>query len=150
MRRVLEGGLELDDDPARIDLRAITAFLTESYWANGRSEEEQRRLNAESARVVGLYAGSEQVGFARVSYWEMRRIAFLNDVYVLDEYRGRGLGLELVRETVEGGPHGDALWLLRTEDMHRLYAKLGFEVPDGKWMVRPAGRGASAPAVPHP
>ena len=150
MRRVLEGGFELDDDPDRIDLAAITAFLTESYWAMGRTEEEQRRLNGDSARLVGLYAGAEQVGFARVSYWEARDIAFLNDVYVLDAHRGRGLGLELVRETVEGGPHADALWLLRTEDMHRLYAKLGFELPDPAWMVRPSRRDVPAPPAPAP
>jgi GNAT superfamily N-acetyltransferase len=138
MRRALAEGFELDDDPERIDLAAITAFLTESYWATGRTAEEQHRLNDDSTRLVGLYLGAEQVGFARVSYWEAREIAFLNDVYVLDEHRGRGLGLQLVRETVEGGPHADALWLLRTNDMHRLYAKLGFGPPDEAWMVRGA------------
>jgi GNAT superfamily N-acetyltransferase len=148
MRRVLDGGFELDDERSRIDLDAITAFLTESYWAEGRSREEQSRLNDESARLVGLYRGTEQVGFARVSYWETRNVAFLNDVYVLDEHRGHGLGVELVRETVDGGPHADALWLLRTNDMHRLYAKLGFGLPDEKWMVR--GRGVSAAAPSHP
>jgi GNAT superfamily N-acetyltransferase len=143
MRRVLDGGFELDDDPARIDLDAVTAFLTESYWAKGRTRDEQQRLNQDSARLVGLYRGAEQIGFARVSYWEARNIAFLNDVYVLDEHRGRGLGLELVRETVDGGRHADALWLLRTEDMHRLYAKLGFAAPDEAWMVRPHGANVS-------
>jgi GNAT superfamily N-acetyltransferase len=136
MRRVLPGGLELDDDPARVDVETITAYLTTSYWADGRTVAEQAELNETSARLVGLYDGDAQIGFARVSYWAARDIAFLNDVYVLESYRGRGLGLELVRETVENGPHAGALWLLRTNDMHRLYAKLGFAAPDEKWMVR--------------
>ena len=136
MRRVLAGGYELDDDRDRIDLAAITAFLTESYWALGRDEAGQRALNDTSPRLVGLYLDGAQVGFARVSYWDDRDIAFLNDVYVLPEHRGRGLGLELVRETVENGPHADALWLLRTDDMHALYAKLGFVQPCRKWMLR--------------
>jgi GNAT superfamily N-acetyltransferase len=136
MRRVLDGGYELDDDRARIDLAAITAFLTESYWALGRSEAEQRALNDTSPRLLGLYLGAEQVGFARVSFWADRNIAFLNDVYVLEEHRGRGLGLELAREAVEGFAHADAQWLLRTNDMHGLYAKLGFAAPDDAWMVR--------------
>ena len=140
MRRVLEGGFELDDDRDRIDLAAITAFLTESYWATGRTEEEQRRLNADSARLVGLYDGAEQIGFARVTYWETRNIAFLNDVYVLDGYRGRGLGLELVRETVDCGPHAGALWLLRTEDMHRALREARLRAP------RPRLDGAPEPA----
>ena len=136
MKRALDGGYELDDDRARIDLAATTAFLTDAYWALGRTLEEQRHLNETSPRLIGLYLGAEQVGFARVSFWEERRIAFLNDVYVLDEHRGRGLGLELVREAVERGPHTDALWFLRTQDMHRLYAKLSFEAPDDRWLVR--------------
>jgi GNAT superfamily N-acetyltransferase len=148
MRRELAGGFELDDARERIDLEAVTAFLTESYWARGRTLEEQRRLDDESARLVGLYLGAEQVGFARISYWEQRGLAFLNDGYVLEAHRGRGLGLELAREAVEGGSHGDALWLLRTEDMHRLYTKLGFGAPDGSWMVR--GPGASSSALPRP
>jgi GNAT superfamily N-acetyltransferase len=138
MKRELPGGYELDDDRERIDLAAATAFLTESYWALGRTQEEQRQLNDTSARLVGLYLGAEQVGFARVSYWADRELAFLNDVYVLEEHRGRGLGLELTREAVDGGEHADAVWLLRTNDMHGLYAKLGFTAPDTKWMVRKA------------
>jgi GNAT superfamily N-acetyltransferase len=138
MQRTLPGGYELDDDRARIDLAAITAFLTESYWAEGRSAAEQQALNDTSARLVGLYRGAEQVGFARISYWEERNVAFLNDVYVLEAHRGHGLGLELVRETVDGFAHADAMWLLRTDDMHALYEKLGFERPDEKWMVRAA------------
>jgi GNAT superfamily N-acetyltransferase len=138
VKRDLPGGYELDDDAARVDVAAITAFLTRSYWAEGRSEAEQQALNDTSARLVGLYLGAEQVGFSRVSFWDDRNIAFLNDVYVLDEHRGRGLGLELVRETVDGFVHGDAMWLLRTNDMHALYEKLGFVLPDEKWMVRPA------------
>jgi ribosomal protein S18 acetylase RimI-like enzyme len=49
-------------------------------------------------------------------------------VYVLPGYRGRGLGLELVRETVDGGLDGapEVRWLLHTADAQRLYAKLGF------------------------
>jgi GNAT superfamily N-acetyltransferase len=136
MQRALAGGYELDDDPARIDLGAITAFLTDSYWAKGRSSAEQEALNDTSARLVGLYRGAEQVGFARVSFWEDRNIAFLNDVYVLEAHRGQGLGLELVRETVEGFAHAEAMWLLRTDDMHALYEKVGFGRPDHKWMVR--------------
>jgi GNAT superfamily N-acetyltransferase len=136
MQRALPGGYELDDDPARVDLAATTAFLTGSYWAEGRSAAEQQALNDTSARLVGLYRGAEQVGFARVSFWEDRNIAFLNDVYVLEEHRGQGLGLELVRETVEGFAHAEAMWLLRTNDMHALYERVGFTQPDEKWMVR--------------
>ncbi|MDX6514769.1 MAG: hypothetical protein QOH73_435 [Gaiellaceae bacterium] len=152
MRRVLDGELELDDDRERVDLAAVHAYLSgESYWARGRPLEEQRRLNGEAARLVGLYAKSgAQIGFTRTAYWPEQTLAFLYDVYVLEEFRGRGLGLELVRETIEGSGFAGALWLLRTNDMHRLYAKLGFEEPDDKWMVRPKGGDGSASAPDHP
>ncbi len=66
-------------------------------------------------------------------------IAYLADVYVLSEVRGRGLGVELVREMVDGGPLAHCRWVLHTADAHRLYERLGFRPPDDpSLMVRPA------------
>lgn len=68
------------------------------------------------------------------------KFAFLFDVYVLPEHRGHGLGLKLVREAVDGGPHRDLPWYLKTRDAHGLYRKLGFGPPDVEHtMVRPPG-----------
>ena len=68
MRRSLEGGYELDDDSARVDVGVVHAYLSEeSYWARGRPLSEVRRLVDEATRVVGLYApDGTQAGFARV------------------------------------------------------------------------------------
>jgi hypothetical protein len=63
-------------------------------------------------------------------------VSYLADVYVLGEVRGRGFGLELVRFTVDGGPLGATSWILRTRDMHRLYAKLGFVATGEQTMER--------------
>jgi GNAT superfamily N-acetyltransferase len=63
-------------------------------------------------------------------------IAFLFDVYVLDRHRGAGVGVELVRETVDNGPHRELRWCLMTRDAHGLYERFGFAVPDGRFMVR--------------
>lgn len=143
MKRTLEDGrFELDDDPERVDLDAVHAFLCrESYWALGRSRAETERLVRGSARVVGLYADGRQVGFARATF--DGTVAFLNDVFVLAEHRGRGLGRELVREAVENAPFAGALWFLRTNDAHELYRKFGFAEPDERWMVRPPRRHGS-------
>ena len=62
MIRELGDGYELDDDPARIDLDAVHAYLTRSYWAEGRSRETVERLVRSAQRVVGLYADGRQVG----------------------------------------------------------------------------------------
>jgi ribosomal protein S18 acetylase RimI-like enzyme len=125
--RDLPDGFELDDDPARIDVDVVHSFLsTEAPWALGWSHEEVTRLLREASRVVGIYRGAEMVGFSRTvsdGHW----ITYLADVFVLPAYRGRGLGQELVRETIENGPYRDLGWLLHTADAHGLYEKFGFE-----------------------
>jgi ribosomal protein S18 acetylase RimI-like enzyme len=137
MKRTLEGGFELDDDRGRIDLDAVHRFLSEeSYWAAGRPRETVEQLVANAARVVGLYDGERQVGFTR-TVSDGVSLAYLADVYVLEELRGRGLGEELIRETVEEGPYGDCRWLLHTSDAAPLYAKFGFGAPSPSLMERP-------------
>lgn len=136
MKRVLTDGLELDDDKARIDRAEVHRFLCdESYWAAGRPRETQERLIDEAVRVVGLYDGLRQIGFCRAAT-DGVSFVYLADVYLLQEYRGRGLGEELVREMIERGELAHLKWLLHTQDAHTLYEKLGFDVPNAKVMER--------------
>ena len=135
MRRDLGDGYELDDDVTRVDIDAAHAFLTHAYWAEGRSRETVERLVREASRVVGLYHEGAQVGFCR-AVTDSNSFAYLADVYVLPEHRGRGLGVELVREMVEQAPFPKVKWLLHTRDMHRLYEKLGFGKPGERVMER--------------
>jgi ribosomal protein S18 acetylase RimI-like enzyme len=126
VKRTLPDGYELDDDPARIDVDAVHRYLaTESYWARGRARETQERLVREASRVVALYDGDRLIGFCR-AVTDGVSFAYLADVYVLPEYRGHGLGTELVREMVEAGPYAHVKWLLHTADAHSLYARFGF------------------------
>ncbi|MGI8605949.1 MAG: GNAT family N-acetyltransferase [Gaiellaceae bacterium] len=139
MRRGLPGGYELDDDPARVDVAEVHRFLSEeSYWAKGRPPEVVERVVHEASRVVGLYAGERQLGFGRVVS-DGVAFAYMADVYVHPDVRGRGLGVELVRELVENGPHGDVGWLLHTDDAHGLYAHFGFAEPTEKVLERRKG-----------
>jgi GNAT superfamily N-acetyltransferase len=136
VRRSLGDGFELDDDPERLDRAAVHAYLgCESYWANGRTRERQDELIDASDHVVGLYRNGRQVGFARAVDCDAAGFVYLADVYVLEECRGRGLGLELVREIVERGPYAERRWVLHTRDLHPLYAKLGFG-PNERLMER--------------
>jgi GNAT superfamily N-acetyltransferase len=147
MRRPLAGGFELDDDRARLDVDAVHAFISEqSYWGRGRPRELQERAIRGSSRVVGLYRGSEQVGFAR-AVGDGATVGYLADVYVLPDYRGRGLGLELVREIVDGGGiSSDVRWLLHTADAQGLYLKLGFTDDTPLYPLMERGRrGAQSP-----
>jgi GNAT superfamily N-acetyltransferase len=136
VKRDLGDGYELDDDKARIDHEAVHRYLSEeSYWAKGRSREVVDDLVENAARVVGLYHRGEQVGFSRtVSDGHVQ--SYLADVYVLDEHRGRGLGVELVRFTVDEGPLAGTKWFLHTADAHGLYRKFGFGEPGERVLER--------------
>jgi len=136
VRRDLGDGYELDDDPARIDRAAVHRYLSEeSYWAQGRSRAVQDELIDNAARVVGLYHESRQVGFTR-TLSDSHAQSYLADVYVLEEHRGRRLGVELVRFSVDEGPLADTKWFLHTADAHDLYRKFGFAEPGDKALER--------------
>jgi GNAT superfamily N-acetyltransferase len=135
VKRDLGEGYELDDDPERIDREAVHAYLTRSYWAEGRSREVQDALIDNAARVVGLYCDDVQVGFSR-TLSDGHVQSYLADVYVLEEHRGRGLGVELVRFSVEDGPLAQTKWYLHTRDAHELYRKFGFVEPSERVLER--------------
>ena len=136
MRREVGDGLELDDDEGRIDRAEVHRWLSEvSYWAAGRPRATQDRLIDDAQRVVGLYDGGRQIGFCRAAS-DGVSFVYLADVYVLEEYRGRGLGEALVRFMIDESPYADVRWLLHTTNMHPLYRKLGFAEPDYKVMER--------------
>ena len=137
MRRELPDGYELDDDPQRVDVDAVHAYIRdESYWAKGRTREKMDAALAGSARVIGLYArDGSQAGFARVIS-DSATYAYLADVFLFEAHRGRGLGVELVREAVDSDPWSQMSWHLRTADAHKLYEKFGFRPPTERSLER--------------
>jgi GNAT superfamily N-acetyltransferase len=138
VKRDLGDGYELDDDPGRIDLDALHDYLSgEAYWAKERPRATQAEMNEAAARLVGLYHEGRQVGFTRTAIVPGMEVACLYDVYVLAPHRGRGLGEELVRETIERGPYASYRWLLDTTDAHGLYERFGFARPNERMMERP-------------
>src|ERR1700692_504775 len=118
MKRQLQGGFELDDDPARVDVHAAHVFLsTQAPWALGWSQQEVERLIRGASRLMGVYRAGSMVGFRR-TISDGHCLTYLADVYLLPEYRGQGLGEELVRETIDNGPYRELGWLLHTADAH--------------------------------
>ena len=111
----------------------------ESYWAQGRPFDVQRRAIEHSALVVGAYsADGEQVGFARM-VTDLATWAWLCDVFVMPEHRRGGLGTTMVRTIVEHPDVVDVRWqMLATRDAHDLYAKFGYRPLDDppRWMHR--------------
>jgi len=106
----------------------------ESYWAQGRPRELMQR-SFDNSICFGAYLEDRQVGFARV-VTDRTTFAWLADVFILDEYRGRGYGKALVA-AVLAHPELQGLrrWLLATRDAHGLYAQSGFvPVPPERFM----------------
>ena len=119
---------DISTDPRRLQLDAIHAYLTRSYWSPGIPKELVERAIANSL-CFGIYLGQAQVGFARV-VTDKATFAYLSDVYVLEEHRGQGLSKRLV-ETIQAHPELQGLrrFLLATKDAHGLYAQFGFAPP---------------------
>ena len=133
------GEFEISDDRARLDIKAIHKFLsTETYWATGREIETVQR-SIDNSVPFGVYHKGELVGFARV-VTDRATFAWLADVFILPEYRGRGLSKWLM-EAILAHPElqGFRRWVLATKDAHELYRKFGFQDlkrPE-RWMERP-------------
>jgi GNAT superfamily N-acetyltransferase len=119
------GGFTVSTDPARLDMDAIHAFLTASYWAEGIPRETVER-SLPGSLCFGLYEGGRQIGLARV-ITDRATFAYLCDVYVLPERRGLGLGKWLM-ECVMAHPDLQGLrrFHLVTRDAQELYRPFGF------------------------
>jgi GNAT superfamily N-acetyltransferase len=134
----------LSDDAARVDRDAVWRMLsTEAYWGRWRAREDVERQLDNAWRLVGAYdLDGAQVGFAR-AVSDGVGFAYLADVIVHPEHRGRGLGPRIVTTMIDDGPGADFRWTLFTADAHGLYTRFGFAEPGPSAMVRPA-RGAQA------
>ena len=115
-------------DRKRLDLDAIHAFISRSFWAEGIPKETMAKAIANSL-CFGVFDGPSQVGFARV-VTDRATYAYLCDVYVLESHRARGLGKWLM-EAVMAHPDLQGLrrFQLVTRDAHGLYARYGFDTP---------------------
>lgn len=128
----------IDTDKQRLQFDVIQRFLeNESYWANRRTPD-QTRTAIENSICFGVYYGERQVGFARV-VTDKATFAYLGDIFILNEYRGRGLSKWLM-EVIISHPELQGLrrWVLATRDAHGLYRQYDFDDlrhPE-RWMER--------------
>jgi GNAT superfamily N-acetyltransferase len=134
------GEFVVSTDPALLDVDVAYRWLSESsYWVPGIPRETVAH-GMEHSLNCGLYAdrGSRQIGLARL-ITDYATFVYVCDVFVLDEFRGQGLGVWLM-ECVAAHPdlQGMRRWMLGTKDAHTLYEKTGFvpvAAPD-RWMEK--------------
>ncbi len=120
-----KNGVTVTTDPSKLDVAAIHVYLSRAYWSEGIPRKIVERAIANSL-CFGLFSGTKQIGLARV-VTDRATYAYLCDVYVLEEFRGKGLGVWLM-ECVMKHPDLQRLrrFSLATRDAHGLYRKFGF------------------------
>ncbi len=114
----------------KLDIEIIHDYLSNrAYWAKGRSIEQVQK-SIENSICFGVYnKEGRQCGFARVVS-DLAVYAYIMDVFILEEYRGQGLGKILIEHVVSSEELRDVTrWRLDTHDAHELYAKFGFTTP---------------------
>ena len=127
-------------DRSRLDADAIHDYLrNNTYWARERTPE-QTRTAIENSICFGLFRGDTLVGFARVVS-DKATFAYIGDVFVIDEFRGKGLSKWLMKVIVEHPElQGLRRWVLATKDAHGLYSQFEFgplRFPE-RWMEKTA------------
>jgi GNAT superfamily N-acetyltransferase len=140
-RQTAAGDYRVSDDRSLLDFDTIHEFLARSYWSPGIPRSVVERAAAHST-PFGLYHIADpdrcrQVGYVRVLS-DFSAFAYLMDVFILEPFRGLGLGQWMVDAAMADERFGDVrTWLLITRDAHGLYRKLGFsEVEPGRYMRR--------------
>jgi N-acetylglutamate synthase-like GNAT family acetyltransferase len=124
--RVRKGNFIISTNKKLLNLKLIHGFLKNSYWAKNIPFEVVEKA-VKNSLCFGLYERKEQIGFARV-LTDFARFANIHDVFILDKFRGRGLGYWLI-ETILKHPELQNMkkWYLATRDAHEFYKKFGFK-----------------------
>jgi GNAT superfamily N-acetyltransferase len=114
-------------DKSKLDLPLIHTFLsTQAYWSLNIPFAIVKR-SIENSFCFGVYQGDRQVGFGRV-ITDFATIAYLGDVFILPEHRGKGLSKRLVGEIMAHPDlQGLRRWILLTSDAHELYRRYGWK-----------------------
>jgi GNAT superfamily N-acetyltransferase len=136
--RQLFGEFELDTELDRVQFTRVHQWLEATYWSPGITLDKVIRAAENSSLVVSAYECELQVGYVRIVS-DRATFAWICDVYVDQERRGKGIAKAMITLALEHPDHqGLRRWLLATKDAHHLYQTCGFELlpsPE-RWMVR--------------
>ena len=122
-----KGNYTCTTDRETLQIDTIHEYLSErSYWAKDRSREQVKK-SIKHSLCFGVYQDQDQVGFARVLS-DYTVYAYIMDVFILEEYRGKGLGKFLMKcISSHDSLQGLRKWTLGTDDAHGLYRQFGFK-----------------------
>lgn len=117
--------MEISTDKTRLDLPFMISFLSQSYWAKGRTQETQQVL-VDNSLNFGVYSDGKQIGYARL-VTDYAQFAYIMGVFITPEHRGKGYSKQLMKTILETPELANvSVWRLATSDAHQLYAQFGF------------------------
>ena len=124
------------DDLSQMNLDDIIKLLQSTYWADKRSDEQiEKSVRNSSCYGIFIEGENKLAGFARVIS-DYATTYYLCDVVVDEEYRNKGLGTALVSYIESLPVYAGLRGILVTRDAHSLYRKFGYEVVDGRVMIK--------------
>ena len=127
--RIVEGA-------ENMSIEDIARLLGMTYWANHRTLAQiEKSVRHSACYGIRIEGEGTLVGFARVIS-DYATTYYLCDVIVDPAFRGRGLGTALVGFIESRPEYAGLRGLLITRDAHALYRKFGYEVLDGRAMVK--------------
>lgn len=115
----------ISTDKSKLNVKLIHQFLINTYWAKGRTLA-QVQTTIDNCLCFGVYIDNNQIGFGRVAT-DYAVFAYVMDIFILPEYRGKGYSKELMETIVNANELKDCkTWMLKTADAHGLYKEFGF------------------------
>lgn len=116
----------VSSDKRKLHWDLVCTEIKKQYWAKDLSIAVIKK-SIKNSRAYGLYYENQQIGFAK-ALSDQSRFAYLSDVFILEEHRGKGLAIFLIKSILNDPELKHvAKWMLATKDAHNLYKKVGFE-----------------------
>ncbi|WP_100613359.1 GNAT family N-acetyltransferase [Confluentibacter citreus] len=117
--------IEISTEKSKLQIEVIHEFLTNSYWAKGRTVDDVKKSIAHCF-CFGVYLENKQIGFARIAT-DYTVFAYIMDVFILPEHRGNGYSKQLMKAINEETQLKSCkVWMLKTRDAHGLYKQFGY------------------------
>lgn len=117
--------IAISSNKTKLQINVIHPFLTQTYWAKGRTVAAVKK-SIENSFCFGVYKDEKQIGFARI-VTDYTVFAYIMDVFILPEYRGKGYSKKLMK-AINNEPKLQTckVWMLKTSDAHSLYTQFGY------------------------
>lgn len=128
---MISSGISISTEKSKLDILLIHEFLTNSYWAKGRTRDQVNQ-SIEHSMCFGVYNNERQIGFARI-ITDQIFFGYIADLFIVESHRGQGIS-KMLLNSIFSNPDLSSVnnWYLFTKDAQGLYVKFNFKEFDNK------------------